>query len=547
MSKDVRTMRIDGRDNLVVALVDLAAGETIEVGGRAVRLVDAIRAKHKFACERIESGGAAVMYGVLVGRATGVIEEGGAVTTGNLVHAAEAVETGKVGRAWEAPDVSVWQGRTWNGFLRSSGDAGTQNVWLVVPLVFCENRNLELMRQALLRPLGYAKSPVYEGYVRALVEARSKGEGSDGLEPGFEGGSGKAVFENVDGVKFLTHTLGCGGTDADAEALAGLLAGYVTHPNVAGATVLSLGCQKTQIALLESAIAGRQAGFDRPVRIFEQQKCASERDLMGKALRATFEGMAEANELRREAVPLSKLVLGMECGGSDGFSGISANPLMGEVADRVVGLGGKVMLAEFPELCGAEQDLVERCADEKVAGRFLELMGAYGAAAERVGSGFDSNPSPGNVADGLITDAIKSCGAARKGGTSPVVGVLDYPEPCRRDGLSLLCTPGGDVESTTALAGSGANLMMFSTGLGTPTGNPVTPVMKLSSNTELAERMPDVIDFDAGPLVAGEAGMGEMAGSLLDLAVRVASGEVKTRAQELGQDDFIPWKRGVSL
>ena len=258
-------------------------------------------------------------------------------------------------------------------------------------------------------------------------------------------------------------------------------------------------------------------------------------------------GLVEADKCVRQPALLSKLTIGLECGRSDGFSGISANPSIGHTSDLIVALGGKSVLAEFPELCGVEQDLINRCVDDPTADRFVQLMRAYARAAEAVGSGFDMNPSPGNIKDGLITDAIKSAGAAKKGGTSPIVDVLDYPEYITKPGLNLLCTPGNDVESTTALAGSGCNIILFTTGLGTPTGNPITPVIKVSSNTKLAERMPDIIDVNTGPVIAGEKTIEEMGEDILDYIIEVASGNVQTKAQILGQNDFIPWKRGVSL
>ncbi|HYC85107.1 MAG TPA: altronate dehydratase, partial [Chryseosolibacter sp.] len=190
---------------------------------------------------------------------------------------------------------------------------------------------------------------------------------------------------------------------------------------------------------------------------------------------------------------------------------------------------------------------INRCADERTANRFVELMRAYAKAAEAVGSGFDMNPSPGNIKDGLITDAMKSAGAAKKGGTSPVNDVLDYTEYVRKPGLTLLCTPGNDVESTTAMAGSGANVMLFTTGLGTPTGNPIVPVIKLSSNSRLAMRMPDIIDIDTGPIIEGKKSIEETGNEILDYIIEVASGRIAPKAVRLSQDDFIPWKRGVSL
>jgi altronate hydrolase len=269
--------------------------------------------------------------------------------------------------------------------------------------------------------------------------------------------------------------------------------------------------------------------------------------MMEQAIRQTFAGLAKINLLQRTPAPLSKLCLGMECGASDGFSGISANPTMGWVADLTVGLGGRVILSEFPELCGVEQEIVNRCATRETGNRFIEIMRHYEARVKEAGSGFHMNPSPGNVKDGLITDAIKSAGAARKGGTSPVMDVLDYPEWVSRDGLSLLCTAGNDVESTTAMAGAGANLLLFSTGLGTPTGNPISPVIKISSSTKLANSFSEYIDFDTGPIIEGTETVESLGESLLDDVIAYASGMKKTKAVLQGRDDFLPWKRGMSL
>ncbi len=208
---------------------------------------------------------------------------------------------------------------------------------------------------------------------------------------------------------------------------------------------------------------------------------------------------------------------------------------------------GKVLLAEFPELCGAEQDLVNRCVNKNVAEKFINLMESYNELAKKVGSGFHMNPSPGNIKDGLITDAIKSTGAARKGGTSPVVDVLDYTEPAVNSGLNLVCTPGNDVEATTGKTASGATLILFTTGLGTPTGNPVCPTIKIATNTNLAKRMSDIIDIDTGDIISGEKTIKQKGEEILEYCIKAASGEVIPKAVLLGQDDFIPWKRGVSL
>jgi altronate hydrolase len=355
------------------------------------------------------------------------------------------------------------------------------------------------------------------------------------------------IFPNVDGIKFLLHQGGCGGTRDDSRALCGLLAGYIHHPNVAGATVLSLGCQNAQVSDLLEELKLRDPSLSKPVWIFDQQKSGLESTMLSNAIQKTFEGLVQANQIGRKPAPLSKLTLGLKCGGSDGFSGISANPAIGRVSDKFAALGGKSLLSEFPELCGVEQSLINRCTDDRTSDRFIQLMRSYAARAKAVHSGFEMNPSPGNIRDGLLTDAMKSAGAARKGGTSPVNDVLDYPEYIRSQGLSLLCTPGNDVECVTAQVGAGANIVLFTTGLGTPTGNPITPVIKLATNTKLAERMSDIIDIDTGAIIEGKSTIDQMADAVLELIVGVASGKTHTKAETLRQDDFIPWKRGVSL
>jgi altronate hydrolase len=403
-----------------------------------------------------------------------------------------------------------------------------------------------------VRDLGYGRNKKYKYQAQQLIELYKTGKSvEDILNADIRTSAGEEnatrLFPNVDGIKFLNHEGGCGGTRQDAQALCGLLAGYITHPNCAGATVLSLGCQNAQVSILEEEIKKRDADFSKPLYILEQQKIGLESDLLAAAIKHTFAGLIIANQTKREPAPLSKLCIGLECGGSDGFSGISANPAIGYTSDLLVGLGGSVILSEFPELCGVEQELSDRCVQVDVAKRFSHLMKTYNAAAVAVGSGFDMNPSPGNIKDGLITDAIKSAGAAKKGGTSPVTDVLDYPEKVSKPGLNLLCTPGNDVESTTAEVAGGANVVLFTTGLGTPTGNPIAPVIKLSSNTALYNKMRDIIDINTGTIIEGEETIEQAGERILDYVIKVASGELEISAVRHGQDDFIPWKRGVSL
>ncbi|MBP0905824.1 UxaA family hydrolase [Mariniflexile gromovii] len=532
-----KIIKVNASDNVAVALVNLTAGEVISFEGQDIKVLSDTKSKHKIALEKFESGARIIMYGVLVGSANGDIEKGDVLTTENVKHQSEKVFGRTETFNWTAPNVDKWKDRTFLGYHREDGQVGTENVWLFFPLVFCENRNIEILKDVFEKELLKQKVNPYQNLLRSLVSGKEE----SAVAP-----TTTDVFENID-VKFITHPGGCGGIRQDSESLARLLAGYVNNPNVAGATVLSLGCQNLQINIFKKALNAINPNLKKPVLIYEQQKMGTVEDMLSAIVKDSFEAIKKANIAERKPAPLSKLKVGLECGGSDGFSGISANPTLGAVSDLLAALNGTAILAEFPELCGVEQELVNRCVDDEDGKKFLQLMKAYEKSVVDAGSGFDMNPSPGNIKDGLITDAMKSAGAAKKGGTSPVQDVLDYGEYITKPGLNLLCTPGNDVESTTGLVGSGANVVLFTTGLGTPTGNPIAPIIKVSSNTELKERMPDIIDIETGAVIRGEKTIEEMADEMLEFIIKVASGEIQTKAKLLNQNDFIPWRRGVSL
>lgn len=535
-----KLIKVHPGDNVAIALVDLRKGESISFEGEEVVVLSDTKAKHKITMVDLAPNDKIYMYGVLVGKATKFINRGGVLTVDNIKHQSNPTFAKTETTAWKAPDISKWKDRTFMGYHRPDGQVGTANTWLFFPLVFCENGNIALLKEVFEKELIFQKPNPQRQLLRSLINNNSPeevivAEAED-----------KDVFDNIK-VKFISHQGGCGGIRQDSESLARLLAGYVNNPNVAGATVLSLGCQNLQIEIFTNALKAINPDLQKPVLIYEQQKMGTVDQMMAAIIAESFEGIKKANETKRAPAPLSKLKLGLECGGSDGFSGISANPSLGYASDLLAALKGSPILSEFPELCGIEQELVNRCVDDKTANRFLELTKAYEKAAIASGSGFDMNPSPGNIKDGLITDAMKSAGAARKGGTSPIEDVLDYGEYVTKPGLNLLCTPGNDVESTTAMVGSGANVVVFTTGLGTPTGNPVAPVIKVSSNTILAQTMPDIIDIDSGSVIRGEKTIEEMGEEILEFIIQVASGNVKSKADQLNQNDFIPWKRGVSL
>ena len=544
-------LKLHDDDNVLIALRDLRQGERIDYPGLSLTLTSDVPAKHKFAITDLSAGAPVFMYGVLVGKTTEHIRQGSALHTRNIRHDALPFHEKTREYHWSPPDVSRWRDCTFLGYHRDDGQVGTRNFLLVVPLVFCENRNIETLKQAFEEELGFASPKVHRRQVAELVKLYREGRldemQSHSAPESSEDPASSRLFKNVDGIKFLLHQGGCGGTRDDAQTLCGLIAGYLHHPNVAGATILSLGCQNSQISIVREQIARRDPAFHKPLFIFEQQQSGSEFKMLSAATRETFSGIVQAEKLRRAPAPLSSLCIGLKCGGSDGFSGISANPAVGRVSDLVVALGGRTILSEFPELCGVEQSLIDRSTTKDVGDRFIHLMHEYAARAKAVRSGFEMNPSPGNLKDGLLTDAMKSAGAARKGGTSPVMAVLDYPEYATQPGLNLLCTPGNDVECVTAQVAAGANIVLFTTGLGTPTGNPVAPVVKISTNSDLARRMHDIIDVDTGMIISGEKTIEQAADDILESIIQVASGVVKTKAEMLGQDDFIPWKRGISL
>ncbi len=546
--RKAKILKIHAKDNVIVALTDLKINDIVNWNGIDYLLRENIPAKHKFFENDMKAGGEIIMYGVLVGKALVDVEKGSRVTVANVKHAAQPYSYRGVKPQWHAPDVSKFAKKTFRGYHRNDGRVGTANYWIFIPTVFCENRNMDVIREALQSELGYAITDKYKSFTHDLVNAYEEKTDIDKFDLTVSPNpTGNRVFKNIDGIKFLNHQGGCGGTRQDSEILGKLLVAYANHPNVAGVTVLSLGCQHLQVNDLKDDVKKLNPDFDKPFLIYQQQQIQNQEKLIALAIRETFKNLVEVNGQQRKPAALSKLAVGVKCGGSDGFSGISANPAVGYTADLLVALGAKVLLAEFPELCGVEQNLIDRSVDEKTAEKFIHLMKTYDAQAHLVGSGFYMNPSPGNIKDGLITDAMKSAGAAKKGGTSPVVDVLDYTEPVTKAGLSLVCTPGNDVEATTGKAAAGATLILFTTGLGTPTGNPVCPVIKVATNSTLAKRMHDIIDIDTGPVIDGEKTVEQMGEEILEYCIKAASGEIIPKAVQLNQDDFIPWKRGVSL
>ncbi|HEJ9057050.1 TPA: altronate dehydratase [Serratia fonticola] len=527
-------LKIDPTDNLIVALKDLKKGQRVNWDHQEYILNSDVKAKHKFATQGVAVGDIVSLYGVPVGKATKPIAKGEAVTTDNISHyAAPVTLEDETTYHFENPDISAWQNLTFRGIVRDDGRVGTANYWLVIPLVFCENRNVQKVTDAMNEALGYSNNNL-KNFAHQI--ASGSAHSPEVSRP----------FPHLDGVRCITVTSGCGGATSDSMTMCEVLAAYADHPNVMGVTVFALGCEKARIVDFQQALKQRNPAFSKPTIYFKQQEWSSEEKMMQDALTSTYHLIRDAPIVERMDVPLSSLKIGVKCGASDGFSGISANPAMGVVSDRLIALGGASGLAEFPELCGAEGDIVRRCVSLPLKEKFLSLMQRYEAVANFFDTSIADNPSPGNITDGLITDAIKSAGAAKKGGRAPISAVCDYAEPMPDAGLSLVCTPGNDVDTVTGLVAAGCNVVIFSTGLGTPTGNPIVPVLKISTNSAIAAKMPDIIDYDCGGVIEGQS-LSSIADGLFTKVIEAASGTYKVKAERLEQYDFMLWKRSLDL
>ena len=356
-----KILQLDSRDNVLIALTDLRKGGTISRGDMRITLVTDVPAKQKFPIEDLAVGAPVTMYGVLVGKASQYVRCGELLTTGNIHHEAAPYHETRSDYRWNPPNASRWEERKFMGYARCDGQVGTRNYWVVVPLVFCENRNILNLKQAFEEELGFARPQLYRQQVAQLARLYREGKQSSAPQPFSTQQAlnpSERLFPNVDGIKFLLHEGGCGGTREDADNLCGLIAGYLHHPNVAGATVLSLGCQNAQIEILRKQLASRNPHFNKPLVVLEQQKSGSEFAMLSEAIEKTFAGLAEANKAQRTAADISRLCVGLKCGGSDGFSGLSANPAIGHTSDLLVALGARTLLSEFPELCGVEQNLI---------------------------------------------------------------------------------------------------------------------------------------------------------------------------------------------
>jgi altronate hydrolase len=491
-------VRVQPDDTVAVALRALSAGERIDVEGERITLGTDVPAGHKVALVAHEPGASVVKYGFAIGVATERMTPGAWVHSHNLKTRLEGLASYRYEpaprSAFTPPPASF------DGFRRASGRVGTRNEIWILNTVGCVNHAAERI-------------------------AKITGEQFSG---------------QVDGVYAFSHPYGCSQLGDDLRNTQRVLAGLLRHPNAGGVLVLGLGCESNQMeSLLQMA-----GDVDRErLRFFNLQDVIDEVEQGTSVISELAQRVARD---RRVSCPASDLVLGHKCGGSDGFSGISANPVAGRIADRLTALGGKVVLTEVPEMFGAEQVLMNRAADDRVFAEIVAMVNGFKQYFLTHGQPIDENPSPGNKAGGLTTLEEKSLGAIQKGGRATVTQVLPYGAPVSVPGLALLESPGNDGVSSTALVASGATVLLFTTGRGTPLGFPA-PTIKISSNSEIAAKKPHWIDFDAGAVLHGTATLDQLADELFSLVLDVASGRRLTRNEEHGYREIAIWKEGVTL
>ncbi|THF73466.1 UxaA family hydrolase [Cohnella fermenti] len=513
-------IRLSPKDQVVIALRPYEAGETVTLeNGETVTLADAVPKGHKIVTVPVVQGADVLKFGYSIGKAKEDLKPGAWVHTHNLgtglsgileyeyepTAAVEAAATAAIVAAAAPTQAAEWAASantsvpTFQGYVRENGDVGIRNEIWVINTVGCINKTCEILA--------------------------NRGRAIDGDE--------------VDGVFHFAHPFGCSQLGDDLEHTQKLLASLVNHPNAAGVLVVGLGCENNQIDLFKQAI-----GEYDPRRV-KFMKSQEEEDELERGLELIEELIEYAGTFKREPIPVSKLRIGLKCGGSDGLSGITANPLVGSISDRLIGYGGTAVLTEVPEMFGAETILMNRAQNEEVFGQIVDLVNDFKRYFLRHDQEIYENPSPGNKAGGITTLEEKSLGCTQKGGHAIVTGVLPYGERVSKPGLNLLEAPGNDLVSVTALSASGAHIVLFTTGRGTPFGGPV-PTVKLATNSELAGRKKNWIDFNAGQLLEGKT-MGELTDELWDYLLGLASGDNRTNNERNGFREIAIFKDGVIL
>lgn len=489
-------LKIHPKDVVAVALVPLSAGQVCTVDGKEITLKEDIMQGHKFALQHVAAGEKVYKYGNAIGIAKEDIEPGQWVHTHNL-------HTG-LGDLLEytydkiPTDLKPTEDVTFQGFRRSNGKVGIRNEIWIIPTVGCVNNVVGTIEKEAAR----------------LVDG------------------------TLEAVCAFPHPYGCSQMGDDQEYTRQILADLINHPNAGGVLVLGLGCENSNIDVLKKYIGDYD---EKRVRFMVAQECEDE---IEESMKILVELASYVKEAKREPISASELVIGMKCGGSDGLSGITANPAVGAFSDLLISKGGTTILTEVPEMFGAETLLMNRCENEEVFEKTVDLINDFKNYFKSHDQTIYENPSPGNKKGGISTLEDKSLGCTQKSGSAAVKGVLSYGEIVKEKGLNLLSAPGNDLVASTALAASGAHIVLFTTGRGTPFASPV-PTVKISTNTGLSEKKNNWIDFNCGRMVE-DATLEETAKELFDYVIEVASGKL-VKAEEKGYHDMAIFKQGVTL
>lgn len=499
---------VSPKDNLAVAKRAIPSGTRLELpAGRLVRLAGGIEPGHRFATRAIPAGEFVLQYGQPIGTSLG-IGEGESISHANMSDAVPVVRDLPEDLHTPPPAfIPEHERATFQGFRRADGRVGTRNYVLIIPTSMCastESRQISMIAE-------------YTLYNREK-------------------------YPNVDGVVAIPHNKGCGCSDgSNIEVMLRTLANYADHPNVGGVIMIELGCEKTNLSIVEQYLHRNGRQLNKPFVRFGIQEAGGTQGTIARGLSEVEMMLPEVNRAERVEVPISELVLGVKCGGSDAFSGISANPSLGRASDLLVRSGGSVLITEVPEFCGAEHLFANRAKDAETGRAVYAAVDWYKGFAALRGVRLDENPSPGNVRGGLLNITTKSLGAIAKAGTSRVEGVTDYAKPPTGRGLWMMQGPGYDQESTPGLVGAGATIIVFTTGRGTTIGNAIAPVIKLASNTQVFDRMSRDIDLSAGGVIDGTETIDEVGARVFEHLQRVASGTTPARAEENHHREFEIW------
>jgi altronate hydrolase len=506
---------VDPADNVAVVKTPLAPDALVEIsGGRTIRITGNITAGNRFATRAIPAGDLVLQYGQPIGTSLG-IGEGDPVSLANMSSEVplrrDLPENLRNDPPRYLPPAEV---ATFMGFRRPDGRVGTRNFILIVPTSMCSSH--EATQIATISEF--------------TIYSREK-------------------YPNVDGVVAIPHNKGCGCPDgSNVEVLLRVLANYADHPNVGGVVLMELGCEKTNLSVVDRHLQKFNRTMTKPLVRIGVQDVGGTQAAIQKGLDAVRTMLPIVNETRREQCSMSDLVLGVKCGASDAFSGISANPSLGRAADKLVCSGGTVLITEVPEFCGAEHILAHRAKDVETGHAVYRMVDWYKAYAKKFGAAVAENPSPGNIEGGLLNITIKSLGAIAKAGTTRVEGVVEYGESPESKGLHLMQGPGYDQESTPALVAAGATVVVFTTGRGSTIGNAIVPVIKLASNSAIFRRMSGDLDLSAGGIIDGVESIDGVAGRLFEYIRQAAGGEIQTRAEEVKHREFQVWsEQAVSL